>query len=291
MTTFKTVLGPHEAVAAIKSGELKLSTGDLEFTDFKETHHAFKPMIERQAFDLCEMAITTLILAKSYGRPLHLLPAVMIGRLQQPFASVNANVQMSGPGDLRGKRIGVRSFAQTTVTWQRGILKCDYDADFDGVQWIKFEDGHVPEAPDPAIQAPEGRKMGEMIKAGELDISLGLKAEGEELYPLFGPDPEAVAQEWYHKHGCFAINHVIAVPETMVADHLDVIADFWGLLRQNKARTPHRGHGPDPKPLGFGENRKSIELLIHYMNELNMLRVPMTVDDLIDPRIREAIGE
>jgi len=289
MATFKTVLGPHAAVAAIKSGELRLKSDELEFTDFKETHHAFKPMVDRQAFDICEMAITTLILAKSYGRPLHLLPAVMIGRLQQPVASVNSRLNMASPGDLRGKRIGVRSFAQTTVTWQRGILKCDYDADFDGVEWIKFEDGHVPEAPDPATQAPEGRKMAEMLKAGDIDVALGLKADGDGTVPLFSDDPEG--QAWHKRHGCFAINHVIAVPETMVRDHLDAIAEFYALLRANKSLAEPEPLADDPRPMGFEANRASLELLIRYMNELDMLRVRMTPDDLIDPRIREVIGE
>lgn len=291
MAIFKTVLGDHKHVAAIKSGELKLAGDELEFEEFKETHHAFKPMVGRQKFDFCEMAITTLILAKSYGRPLHMLPAVMIGRLQQPFASVNANVKMKGPGDLAGKRIGVRSFAQTTVTWQRGILKCDFDASFDGVEWVKFEEGHVREAADPSTPAPAGRKMAEMLYAGDLDVALGLKADDPRAAPLFFPDPVKAAEEWRQKHGCFAINHIIAVPERMVAENLDAISEFYRLLKTNKQMAEGTPIKADPRPLGFEANRASIELLIRYMNELDMLKARMSPDDLIDPRIREAIGE
>jgi len=291
MSTFKAVLGPHEQVARLKSGELQLKTGTLEFEEIAPTHHAFKPMIANQPFDFCEMAITTLILAKAYGRPIHMLPTVMIGRLQQPFAAVNAKVKMDGPADLAGKTIGVRSFAQTTVTWIRGILKCDHNASFDGVKWVKFEDGHVPEAADPAVQAPAGRKMKEMLVAGDIDIAIGQRSDVPETRPLFGPDPDMMAAEWLAKHGCYTINHIVAVPERMVANHLDTIVDFYTLLKKNKASAAQTPNGIDPKPYGFVPNLSALNLLIEYMNALDMMPKPIALDDLIDPRLQEAIGE
>lgn len=291
MSTFKAVLGPHEQVAQLKSGELKLKTGILEFEEIFPTHHAFKPMIANQPFDFCEMAITTLILAKAYGRPIHMLPTVMIGRLQQPFAAVNKNVKMNGITDLVGKTIGVRSFAQTTVTWVRGILKCDHNANFNGVKWVKFEDGHVPEAADPAVQAPAGRKMKEMLVSGEIDIAIGQRSEEPETRPLFGPEPDKMAADWLAKHGCYTINHIVAVPEHMIVNHLDTIVDFYQLLKQNKANAGQTRDGIDPKPYGFKANLPALALLMEYMNALDMMPKPITLDDLIDPRLQEAIGE
>jgi 4,5-dihydroxyphthalate decarboxylase len=50
---------------------------------------------------------------------------------------------------LPGKRIGVRSYSQTTGVWIRGILENDYGIDLSRVQWVTFEEGHVAEARDP----------------------------------------------------------------------------------------------------------------------------------------------
>lgn len=287
--TVKIVLGDHPGVAPFKSGEATLESADLDFVHFDQTHNAFKPMVNDQAFDICEMALTTLVMAKGYGRPLHMLPAVMIGRLQQPFASVNAKVEMLSPADIAGKRIGVRSFAQTTVTWLRGILKEEYGADLDSAQWISFEDGHVPEAPDPTERAPAGKKMSEMLFDGELDIVLGLKSDDPRVKPLI-PNPQAAAQTWYDKHKCFAINHVVAVTEDMVANHMDVLVEFYSALKEGKARAP-QSEGPDPKPMGFTAISRSLDLLITYANALDLLPGPIKSADLIDPRIRDAIGE
>ena len=81
MTVLKTVLGDYPETAPIKSGALTLSGAELAFTDYPRPYHgAFKPMVNEQAFDISEMAIVTLLIARSFGRPLHLLPAVMLGQ-------------------------------------------------------------------------------------------------------------------------------------------------------------------------------------------------------------------
>jgi hypothetical protein len=36
-------------------------------------------MVREQAFDVCEMAIVTYLMAKAYNKPLVLLPAAMLG--------------------------------------------------------------------------------------------------------------------------------------------------------------------------------------------------------------------
>lgn len=285
----KLVFGDHASVMPLKTGEIAVPGADLDFVHFEATHEAFKGMVNAQAFDICEMAITTLVLAKGYGRPIHMLPAVMLGRLQHPYASVNANVEMKSPADLAGKRIGVRSFAQTTVTWLRGILKEEYDADLDAAHWISFEDGHVPEAPDPTERAPVGKKMSQMLFDGELDIVVGLKSDDPRVRPLI-PNPQAAAQAWYDRHKCFAVNHVVAVTEDMVANHMDVLVSFYDALKKGKAQAP-QPDGPDPKPMGFAGINNSLELLITYANSLGLLPGPIKAEDLIDPRIKEAIGE
>jgi 4,5-dihydroxyphthalate decarboxylase len=287
---FKVVLGDHASVRPLKSGEIRLPGADLDFVHYDVTHDAFKPMVNGQAFDICEMAMTTLVMAKAHGRPLHMLPAVMIGRLQQPYAAVNAGVDMRGPADIAGKRIGVRSYAQTTVTWLRGILKCDYCADLDSAHWVSFEDGHIPEAPDPTERAPAGRKMAEMLYAGDLDIALGLKSDDVRAKPLF-PDAAEAGAQWFARHQCFAINHVIAVTDDMVCNHLDVIVQFYAALKQGKAQAAHTDAGPDPRPMGFAGIERSLEVLITYANALELLPGPITANDLIDPRLREALGQ
>ena len=42
--------------------------------------------------------------------------------------------------DLAGKRVGVRSYAQTTGLWIRGVLRHEYGVDLDKVTWMTLGD-------------------------------------------------------------------------------------------------------------------------------------------------------
>ncbi|WP_204302973.1 hypothetical protein, partial [Klebsiella pneumoniae] len=66
----RTVLGNHPHIEAVKRGELRSDLFDLDFVEFTPTNAAFKPMVREQAFDVCEMAIVTYLMARAHGKPL-----------------------------------------------------------------------------------------------------------------------------------------------------------------------------------------------------------------------------
>ena len=86
-------------------------------------------MVREQKFDVSEMALVTYLQAKAYGKPLVLMPATMMGRFQHGTMLYNSERGTVTPETLAGRRIGVRSFAQTTGCWLRGILWKDYGLD------------------------------------------------------------------------------------------------------------------------------------------------------------------
>lgn len=283
------VLGQHDHVAAIRSGDLSSPNFGLQFHHFLPTHNAFKPMVREHKFDICEMAIVTFILAKAWKKPLVMLPATMVARFQQPFCSVNAKVEMSGPGDLAGRRVGVRSPTVTTVTWLRGILQNDHGADLDAVKWVSFEDAHVAEYSDDTERAPEHRKITDMLLDGEIDVALGERIDDPRARPLFA-DPQAAAHAWFEKHNIVPLNHVVVVSETMMQEHFDHVIEFYRMLERNKEMAPHQGAGPDPALIGFEALRPSVEMILSYLIQQKMVPQDLTIDDLFDARLREVIG-
>ena len=136
-------------------------------------HTAFKPMVREHAYDASEMALVTYLQAKAYNKGLKLLPATMLARFQHGTVLYNSERGTLAPKDLAGKRIGVRSYSQTTGVWMRGILQNDYGVDLSGVQWVTFEDGHVAEAKDPpGVIRSKGKDITEMLLDGELDAAI-----------------------------------------------------------------------------------------------------------------------
>src|SRR5262249_21877406 len=88
--TLKALLGDYPHTAALKAGELKSDKLDLDFSPIKPVYTEFQSMVRRQAFDVSEMAIVTYLIAKSFNKPMVLLPATMFGRFQQPFMLYNS---------------------------------------------------------------------------------------------------------------------------------------------------------------------------------------------------------
>jgi 4,5-dihydroxyphthalate decarboxylase len=277
----RVVLGNHPHVLPLKRGELRSELFELEFVEYTPTNTAFKPMVREQAFDICEMAIVTYLMAKAYQKPLVLLPATMVGRFQHAYAIYNGERGTIGPSDLEGKRVGIRSFTTTTGAWIRGILANDYGVNLDNIRWITFEDPHVAEYRDTTERAPAGKKIVPMLLEGELDAVLGETASEARLKPLF-PDPAAEASRWFAKHGVVPVNHLVVVTEKLARERPDVVRELYDLLKQSKVIAGPAAE-PDPVPYGVEANRKSLELIINYAAQQSLIRRRFSVDELFDP--------
>jgi len=276
----RTVLGNHQHVQAVKSGELRSELFDLDFIEFTPTNAAFKPMVREQAFDVCEMAIVTYLMARAHGKPLVLLPAAMVGRFQHGHALYRADRGKLTPADLEGKRVGIRSFTTTTGAWMRGILANDHGVNLDRIDWVTFEDPHVAEYVDSTERAPKGRAIIQMLKDGELDAVLGETSRDPALKPLFA-DPAAEAARWYARHGVVPVNHLVVVTTQLATSRPDVVRSLYELLKRAKANAGPPDV-PDLLPFGVEANRKPLELMIDYCVQQALIPRRVAVDELFD---------
>ena len=280
----KAVLGSHPHVMAVKSGELRSDRFDLDFIEYTPTNTAFKPMVREQAFDVCEMAIVTYLMAKAHGKPLVLLPAAMLGRFQHAHALYNPAHGTLGPSDLEGKRVGIRSFTTTTGAWIRGILANDYGVKLDKIRWVTFEDPHVAEYVDTTERAPKDKKVLQMLIDGELDAVLGEAPNDPKLKPLF-PDPAAEAAKWYACRGVVPVNHYVVVTEQLAKAHPDVVEGVYDLLKRNKTQVGPAS-SPDMVPFGVEANRKPLELIVDYAFQQALIPRRYAVEELFDETTR-----
>lgn len=276
----RTVLGDHAHVKPLKAGEIASGLADLDFIEFTPTNRAFKPMVRELAFDVCEMAIVTYLMAKAYGKPLVLLPAAMMGRFQHAFALYNGERGTLGPKDLAGKRVGIRSFTTTTGAWVRGTLANDYNVDLSGIRWVSFEDPHVAEYDDTTERAAAGKTILQMLIDGEIDVALGETSTDPRLKPLFG-DPQAEAEQWHRKHGTVPVNHLVVVTETLAKSRPDVVRDVYRMLKESKTKADASG-SLDFVPFGVAQNRRSLQLIIDYAVQQALIPRRFSVDELFD---------
>src|SRR5262249_11338196 len=227
-----TLLGGHPGTKALKTGEIKSDLVEFDFVDYSPTNKGFKPMVREQAFDVSEMAIVTYLMAKSFDKPMELLPDVVVARFQHAYALYNASQGTLRPSDLNGKRVGIRSFTTTTGAWLRGILANDHGIDLDSIDWVTFEDAHVAEFKDTTKRAPAGKQIVQMLVDGELDVILGEKVEHPQLKPLFA-DVAAEEKSWFARHRPAPINHMVVVSTDLSAKHPDAISEVHRLLSES----------------------------------------------------------
>jgi 4,5-dihydroxyphthalate decarboxylase len=281
----RTVLGDHVHVQPLKRGEVRSDRVALDFVEFSPTNAAFKPMVREQKFDVCEMAIVTYLMARAYNKPLVLLPATMLGRFQHGYALYNAERGKLGPADLKGKRVGIRSFTTTTGAWIRGILANDYGVDLDQIRWVTFEDPHVAEYVDLTERAPKDKKILQMLLDGEIDAVLGETSDDPRLKPLF-PDPKAEAERWHRQHGVVPVNHLVVVTEALAKSQPDAVREVYELLKRSKAAAKPAA-GIDLVPFGIEAVRRPLELITSYAAQQALIPRKFSVDELFDETTRQ----
>jgi len=276
----RTLLATYPHTVPLKHGEVTSTRVVLDFKDVTPVWSGFKAMVRRQEFDVSEMAVVTYLIAKSFGKPMVLLPAVMTGRIQHAWAIYNGERGTLAPAELRGKRVGIRSFTTTTGAWLRGMFANDYGLDLASVRWITFEEPHVAEYVDTTERAPEGKKIIPMLLDGELDAVLGERSDDPRLRSLFG-DPVAAAQAWYQKHRIVPLNHMVVVSAELAKSRPDIVEEVYALLRESKRCAPPP-NGLDTTPFGVEACRPALERIIDYAVQQRLIPGRFEVDELFD---------
>jgi 4,5-dihydroxyphthalate decarboxylase len=288
--TLNVCLGTYPHTRPLKNGEIKSDAVTLRFTEVEPINKAFFMMAREQKFDVSEMAIVTYLQAKAYGKPLTLLPATMMGRFQQGAMLYDSQRGILRPQDLPGRRVGVRSFAQTTGVWLRGILWKDYGLDPGRIRWVTFEDAHVAEFRDPpgVERAAAGKDMTRMVLEGELDAAIfgGALPTDPRLKSVI-PDPEAAGQEWHEKHGVVPINHMVAIKEGLSKSNPGAVRELFRMLLDGKkaAGLPQAG-ALDFVPFGLEAVKSALELMNDYALEMKIVPRRVSFEEMFDDTTR-----
>ncbi len=278
-----TLLGDYPNTAALKQGAVASPRLRFDFSAEKLPQNAFKAVV-RGEFDVAELAIVTCLQALSHGKPLVLLPAVVMAIPPHPCLAYNTAQGVLRPADLAGKRIGIRAHSVTTVAWVRGILAHDYGVDLDRVQWVAFEDPHVPECVEPpnVTRAPAGKTLLGMLHGGELDAGVVMAADQQDgrLQPVI-PEPQAALQRWRERHKVRSLNHVVVLHRDLARAQPWVAEEMLRLLQQSAAQAPDMP-GFDSMQFGIEALRPTLDLIIHYAFRQRLIPRRFAVDELFN---------
>jgi 4,5-dihydroxyphthalate decarboxylase len=267
------VLGDHPHTRVLKN------IPGHEFVEVKPLYSAFARMVRALEFDVCEMALATYLQARDNGVPVTLLPVVTIGGTHHRSLTRLPDAPAITPGDLRGSRVGVRSYSQTTGLWVRGLLREEYGVDAADVTWVTTEEPHVAQYTEPPyVERSAAETVADLLKAGDVAAAvLGPRAiggQGRGLVPLI-EDAEAAGRAWAERHGTVPVNHVVVVRNTVLDEAPEAVDAIYAELKAATAGAE--------APVGAGWSEplaKALEIGGRYAAEQELVRTRVDVAEI-----------
>jgi 4,5-dihydroxyphthalate decarboxylase len=280
----RTNLADYPVTMGLKERRVASPLVNFQFCGPKTAHDGFKAMLREHAFDAGELAIVTYLQARAYGKPFVMLPTPISGRFQHHCIGYNVEFGELQPKDIEGRRVGVRTYAQTTGLWVRGVLQHEYGVDLNKVNWLTVDESHLVEYRDPpnCERLPAGKKIDQMMLNGEIAAAiLGNDMPKDPRVRTLVPNPHAAADAWYQREGVLPINHMFVVHEDLSRKRPDVVRELFRMIVESRNLAPAAAAATIP-PLGLEANRKGLAMAIEWSFEQKIIPRRLSVDELFD---------
>ena len=298
----KTALVTRGPTVALKDGTVTPRSFAFDFEEVPVIIKAFRRMVRGLEFDISEMAITTYLCARAYGKAFTAIPVFPMRALHHGAILVNVDAGIRVPKDLEGKRVGVnRGYTVTTGVWARGILQHQYGVDLDRITWVLSGDEHVAEYRPPANVVPlEGAtSMEDLLVSGGIPAAIGVTVDSPQVRPLLD-NAEALGFDALRQHGLYPINHTVVIKNDLLAAHPELARDVFAAFADAKRRYTERLAAGDiqnpaaedrffgrvmqmtgePLPYGVEPNRRMLEWIIRHAVEQRILPGAVTPEEL-----------
>jgi 4,5-dihydroxyphthalate decarboxylase len=314
MDKLTVVLGNYPHAQPLLDGDVAVDGYLLEPIEVTPVIGAYRRMIRDLEFDVCELAPVSYLMARQEGIALTALPVFLNRRFHHGDVQCAADSGIRVPRDLEGRRVGVRAYSVSTGVWVRGVLREEYGVDIDKITWVVDDDDHIEgRAPANVERVTDGRSLGELLRAGEIDAALtgnagtgragapraGWTAATEpeagadaSPYPLF-PEAGTLAVDHYLRTGVYPLHSLIALRSELVERDPDLATTLYAAFADSKRRhlvarpdwsaTPRLARqgqqiGGDPVPYGVGANKSSLEAMVRFAKDQGLLDTGFPAD-------------
>ena len=296
-------------------GSVSVSDVDLQILQvgqsepLKHGQNRHERMLQQGEFDICELSLSSYLMAKSRGMPFTAIPVFprRLFSLSQIWVNVDAGIE--APRDLVGKKIGLSTFQTTLSVLAKGDLQSEYNVPWREIDWIVSKEEAVPFKPQEEVRielvAP-GNKMGALLEHGDIAALMVPHPPQEALRGsakirrLFA-DPKREEIKYFQKNGYYPIMHVVAFKDAVLEREptlaTTVLTAFdqaneacarfyddpnwsrfvWGRHLFEEER---KAFGDNPWPHGIKKNRANITRFIDYALDQGLLQRKLQVEEL-----------
>ncbi|MFF1920863.1 hypothetical protein ACFVW8_09860 [Streptomyces sp. NPDC058221] len=280
------LLGNYPHTRPLKDGTIPVDGVGCQYLESSPLPPAFARMVRELAYDICEMPMATYLQARDAGVPVTLLPAVLVGSTHHRSLTRLPQDPEITPGDLVGRRVGVRAYGQTTGLWVRGWLQEEYGVTSSDVTWVTTEDVHVAQYTNPPyVERSGAERVVDLLRSRDVSAAvLGPKAiggQGAGLVPLVA-DAESAGSAWAERHGTVPANHLLVVRDDVLRTRPDSVLNFYRTLKKAIVATAgERDDSPAGRAVTAGWSASLIaclEIAGRYALEQELIRTPVDVE-------------
>jgi len=299
----KIAIGSTGLTKPIIDGTVRPEGLELQYVQVDPITSAFRRMVRNLEFDICEMALSTYLCAKSYGKPITAIPVFLKRSFHHGSIVCNANSGIKTPKDLEGRTVGVnRGYTVTTGLWARGILHTEYGVDLKTITWAATDDEHVAEyrAPANVDYSRRGKSVTDLLRSG-IGAAVGdIRPDPPDIERLI-PDARDAGFAYFRKTGVYPINHTLVIKDSLLTEvpqlaqvlfrafqkakniylaHLDAGQNLSAADETAIANMQVVG---DPLSFGVSANRKAIETIIQFAVDQQIIPKVLRPEDLFPP--------
>ena len=303
MRPLKIAIGSTGLTKPIIDGTVRLDGLELQYVPVDPITSAMRRMVRDLEFDICEMALSTYLCAKSYGKPITAIPVFLKRNFHHGSIVYNVNSGIKTPRDLEGRTVGVnRGYTVTTGLWARGILQTEYGVDLNTITWAATGDEHVAEykAPANVDYSRRGKSVTDLLRAG-IGAAVGeIRPDPPDIQRLI-PDARDAGFAYFRKTGVYPINHALVIKDSLLTDEPELARELFRTFQKAKnIYLAHLDAGQnlsvadetaiankqvvgDPLSFGVRANRKAIETIVQFAVDQQIIPKAFRPEDLFPP--------
>jgi 4,5-dihydroxyphthalate decarboxylase len=236
---------------------------------------------------------------------------------------VPGHSQLQRLEDLAGLRVGIPEWAQTAVTYARGILMHDAGVELSSIHWIQAGVNEPGRREKVALHLPEGvvleprldSSLDALLHSGEVDAVISAQppaayVAGDPSVRRLFADPRPLEEDYFRRTGIFPIMHVVAIRKDVMDAHPWVAGNLLSAFEEAKRRSIARVSdamiprfplpwanswsdaarelfGADFWPYGLDANRTTLQAFLDYAFEQGVAGRRITPEDLFTPLVHK----
>ncbi len=319
-----TVAGyPYDRVQGLVDGRVKVEGRGVQFERAGIYKLNAEAMGGEQRWEIQEIGLHPYMLAyaNSGFRDYTLIPVFTLRTFRHKSIFVHTDRGIHTPKDLRGRKVAVAGYSQSSLVWIRGILQHEYGVRPEDLNWVvsakSSDEGKVSENESQmpegisVTRGPVGKDESQLLVEGEVDAVFSAKEpqayiDGDPKIVRLFADYRRTEREYFKATGIFPIMHAIAIRKNVADENPELPRAVFEAYSQAKSlmyaeqrdvgwamnslpwfaqelEETRSLMGDNFWPYGIEPNRKALEALFQYSHEQGLSERRVTIDELFHP--------